>query len=270
MERIVSPPSSQLIRAANLLSEGVGHFLNARDGVSGHYACYESSHDSLNLFYLSLRHIEALTCLAKLDAVLLPAAMSLARTALESSVRSLWLVDADDPYERECRWLGLIDEEIRSRSRAAKHQESRSVETAEVERRIAEHLSNYRNKILACMPEGYKVRALPNFEDLLAATKADTPYSTYIVGSQYAHGTSWALSLFRTGLGASRNFLELRSSEAWADPLLTCASVLRDTGCRVLLRLGVPADATLPKNYSSHLSRAIAQLAPGAPPSHSA
>ena len=258
---VVAPPSPTLLRAADLLDEGVGHLLKARDQLSSDFVKFESSHDALNLLYHSLRHIEAVVELVRKDVVLRPAAITAARAALESSVRGLWLVDCDEPFEREGRWLGFIDEEVFSRKRAARHFGQHGHTEASTENQVeADELENYRNAVAQLLPKAYAPRRLPKFDAMLAETKTNVNYAIYVIGSQYTHGTSWALSAFRQGLGTQRRLNELKDSVSWVLPVAICAAIVRDTGCRLLYRLGVPHGQALPRTFSGRLERAVSRI----------
>jgi hypothetical protein len=63
---VVSPPSAELLRAVDLLGDGVTHLLDAREWIPERIWRYESTADALNLFYLAMRQISAITELALL------------------------------------------------------------------------------------------------------------------------------------------------------------------------------------------------------------
>ena len=257
----VAAPSPSLVRAADLLYDGVGHLLAAREHLDVDYQPYESSHDALNLLYHSIRHVEAVVELARKDLVMVSAAITTSRAALESSLRALWLVDCDNPFEREGRWLGFMAEEVQSRTRAAKHLSSDGhTALAAKNLQIAQQLESHRQGVARAMPEGFSQQPLPKFDALLTKTNTSISYAIYVVGSQYTHGTFWALSRFRQGLGTKRQFNELKDNASWIVPLSVCESVIKDTGCRILNRLGAPHGRVLPRNYSAQLNRAIADI----------
>lgn len=258
---VISAPTPELLCTTDLLSAGMTHLLKARQFISQNCVQYESTHDALGLFYLAIRQIGATIELARSDAVFLPAALTGARVALECSARAFWLVDHDDPFERECRWLGMLAEEVESRRRASRYltKDGQPV-TARAEEDQAAAIERHLMGVTGKLPAGYKVQKLPKFGEILSVTRINMTYAIYVLTSQYSHGTTWALSTYRTGLGTRRNFVELKDSRLWKLPLEVCAAVLEDPGRRLLLRLGVPLGRTLPRNYSGRLERAIARL----------
>jgi hypothetical protein len=257
----VAAPSPSLLRAADLLYDGVGHLLEAREQIDVEYQKYDSSHDALNLLYHSIRHVEAVVELARKDLVMLSAAITSARAALESSMRALWLVDCDNPFEREGRWLGFIAEEVQSRTRAAKRLSSDGhTDLAAENLQVAQELESHRQDVVRLLPAGISQQPLPKFDALLTKTNTSISYAIYMIGSQYTHGTSWALARFRQGLGTKRQFNEIKDNSSWILPLSMCECVIKDTGCRALNRLGAPHGRVLPRNYSAQLHRAIADI----------
>ena len=257
----MAAPSPSLLRAADLLYDGAGHLLAARKHLDTKYEPYESSHDALNLLYHAIRHVEAVVELARKDLVMASAAITTSRAAWESSLRALWLVDCDNPFEREGRWLGFMAEEVQSRTRAAKHLSSGGHTALAAENlQIAQQLESHLKDVARVMPAGLSQQPLPKFDALLTKTNTSISYAIYILGSQCTHGTFWALSRFRQGLGTKRQFNEIKDNASWILPLSVCACVIKDTGCRILNRLGTPYGRVLPRNYSAQLDRAIVDI----------
>jgi len=78
---------------------------------------WEADIEANNLFNLAIRHIESIVELARRDLVLLPSANVLARAVFETSVKAAWMVQPDDPFQRELRWLAHLQEEVRMHDR---------------------------------------------------------------------------------------------------------------------------------------------------------
>ena len=211
--KVVRPPSSRLRRAAQLLDEGTYQVLAARSGLDPKLAQFESSHDSLNLLYLCVRHIDSVIVLATQDAVLWPAAITVARGAFETSVRSLWLVDTDDPFEREGRWLGLLDSDVETRHRFVRRAEADSATKVNTtaQRRLAKQFRQRHDQITALLAEkGRAPVAVPKMDAMMKATRVRMSYAHYVHSSQYAHGTLWATWHFAVTIGppaVGRNWL---------------------------------------------------------------
>jgi hypothetical protein len=197
---IIQSPTATLRRAAELLDEGVTQLLAARVSLDQTLAIYESSHDCLNLLYLSIRHVDSVVALATTDVVLWSPGITVARAALESSVRALWMVIPTDPFEREARWLSYLKDEAETRERFSK----RLSKEAAVRRPSRKHLedatearSRFETVQRLLAERGQSPRPMPKFDAMLQQTKVRSPYSQYIVGSQFTHGTLWATWAFR-------------------------------------------------------------------------
>jgi hypothetical protein len=80
---------------------------------------YEADIEAWLLFNLAIRHTEGVIALARHDLILLPPAQMAARAGFEAAVKAAWLVDADDPFDREARWLAHLSFQERYLSRSA-------------------------------------------------------------------------------------------------------------------------------------------------------
>src|SRR5262245_45407378 len=110
---IVMLPTPQVVLAAARLSEACGRYLRARSTLPDTFGAWEANVEALNLTYLVIRHVEAITELAQKDLVLIPTATLAARAAFEASVRTRWLLLPDDSFDREARYLAhLAGEEV--------------------------------------------------------------------------------------------------------------------------------------------------------------
>src|SRR5438552_2047031 len=110
LEPTVIPPSGAILEVAYRLEQGVRRFLRARDTLPK-LGKYESHLEALNLFYVVIRHIDAIYTLAKRDLVLLPSAFVLGRAAFESTIKVLWMLKPNKVFEREARWLAHLSSE---------------------------------------------------------------------------------------------------------------------------------------------------------------
>ena len=66
-----------------------------------------------NYLKLLIRHIEGILYLGSKDIFLLPPALSLARTVIETCANTLWLLNPEYPWEREIHLIALLKEEIK-------------------------------------------------------------------------------------------------------------------------------------------------------------
>jgi hypothetical protein len=115
---VILPTTPEVELVCDELEKGIGSFLNSRSTVPL-LGRYESQVEALNLFYLALRDIEGVVALARTDLVLIPPALASARAGFEAAVKSLWMVDAYDPFECDSRWLAHLKAEERFHNRIA-------------------------------------------------------------------------------------------------------------------------------------------------------
>ncbi len=153
-------------RACREIDDTVGLFLDARRTLPS-LGRYESEVEALNLFYLTVRDVEGVVALARADLVLLPAALAAARAAFEVAVKAAWLVDAEDPYEREVRWLAHLRAEERYCERVAERLEELGKDGI-LFRSRAETIRSFRKAVAQALPAGQQeLPGNPSFEDML-------------------------------------------------------------------------------------------------------
>ena len=109
-------PTPEIIQAVSVLDEAIRAFLDARDTIPT-FGMYESYDEAMLLLGLIIRNVEAVMTLATRDLILLPAAHIVTRAAYEIAFRVLWLLEPDDPYQSEARWMALARERERYYSR---------------------------------------------------------------------------------------------------------------------------------------------------------
>jgi hypothetical protein len=93
-------------------------FINARFTVP-QLLKWEADVEAMLLQSQAIRDIEAILELAGTDLVLLPSGNVLARAVFEIALKAAWLVQPEDPYEREVRWLVHLEEDARVNEKVA-------------------------------------------------------------------------------------------------------------------------------------------------------
>jgi uncharacterized protein DUF5677 len=257
---VVRAPSQQMLKATATLKDGVGYLLKARKNISDSTMQYESSHDALNLTYVAIRHIEGILNLARSDVALVHPSMSLARAAMEVSVRALWLVDDNKPFLREQRWIALVKEEIRSRRRADSYLAGKRANAEPQFSGPANLLEDYIKKVEPLIPPDYPpVSRIPTAADMFEALKIKS-YAIYVMFSQVVHGTLWATSEFRGGVGNARKLRDRVDENSWYIPLAFAGFTILEPLSRVLFRLGVQKGQVFPRGFAEQWGRDLARV----------
>jgi len=257
---VVRAPSQQMLKATATLQDGLGYLLKARKNISDSMMQYESSHDALNLTYVAIRHIEGILNLARSDVALVHPSMSLARAAMEVSVRALWLVDDNKPFVREQRWIALVKEEIRSRRRADSYLAGKGATVEPQFSGPANLLEDYIKKVEPLIPPDYSpVSRIPTAADMFEALKIKS-YAIYVMFSQVVHGTLWATSEFRGGVGNARKFRDRVDENSWYIPLAFAGFTILEPLSRVLFRLGVQKGQVFPRGFAERWGRDLATV----------
>lgn len=262
---VIAPPTPAVLRVCDALDEAIGAYLEARSHLAS--GTYEADVEALLIFNLALRQVEAVTTLARRDLVLLPAAYSVARAALECGVRAAWLVDDADPFRREARWLAHMDGEISALRRAAERLEGAGEDVA-ARREQARTMQGFRDDIAAALSDrGVDLlKQTPNFAAMLSSIGGDHLYARYIEASQYTHGGHQATWLYRGGgLGVHKEIGERIVPEQWILPLRMCWLALGHPGEVVVRRIGGPRAGRWSEGYANLVDATFRDLASGRP-----
>lgn len=109
MPNPVLPPTPDILKINNLLDNVLTSFTEAMRSKKP-LGKFEADIEALHMLIIDIRNVEGVTTLAGSDLVLLPAAISMARSAFEIGIRLRWMIEPQDPFEREIRWLAHIKE----------------------------------------------------------------------------------------------------------------------------------------------------------------
>lgn len=233
----ILPITSEISVACNGIDAAISEFLRRRQSIKG-YAQYESTAEALNLFNLAIRNIEGVLVLARDDLALLPAAFACARAALETATKAAWMVNANDVFEREVRWLAHLQEEERVFERVAKRRRDEGLDDQSLNERAAER-TRFRLAVTAELPPGkVLLKRNPPMDEMLASLGSEHLYTLYIYLSQFVHGGHTATWLYRKGLGTERAPGEYIDPGQWYTLLRMCWLTLIEPGSLVLRRLG--------------------------------
>jgi hypothetical protein len=233
MEKIILPPTPEIERVCDLLEQLIHRFLLARRTVPS-LGTYESETESLNLMYLIIRNVESITALAKKDLVLLPSAMNLTRTVFEMAMKTLWMLEPKDPFDRELRWLAQLQTEEGYFDRLSRRMKALGIDNRKVVE-AKSYISDFRIGVTLKFPKPYQpLSNIPDLASMMKAIGEENKYATYIFLSQYSHGTHVATGLYRRGLGTKKEFGEYISPKDWEVIFSVSKYCLVKTGRKIL------------------------------------
>src|SRR4029077_3731485 len=129
--------TEEIATKCDVLDLIIEEFLAAKNALDGSYRVYEAPFEALNLFNLTIRHVEGVIALARRDLVMLPPAELAARAALESAVRAAWTMAPADLFERESRWLAHLKTEEDTLSRAIRLGTSHGIDMADWQKQLS-------------------------------------------------------------------------------------------------------------------------------------
>jgi hypothetical protein len=238
MVHVVAQPTSGIIEICDLMDQLIGKFLNYRNSP-GPTGKYESEVEAINLSNLAVRHADGVLTLARTDLVLLPPALAAARACLEAAVKAAWLVDADNPYEREARWLTHFASEERYLQRTSDRLEKAGQDVTKSRER-EKMLREFRLSVTAMMPKNIKIpEGNPPFDSMLSSLGGSVLYPLYITLSQFTHAEHNATWIYRkSGIGNRKKIGEFIEPGHWYIPLRACLMSLWTPGHILASRIG--------------------------------
>jgi hypothetical protein len=217
----ILPITGSIKSICELLDRIVGNFIaTCRETLPP--LRYEAEREASNLFKIAIRNLEGVMELARCDLVLLPPALAAARACFEAAVKGAWLVNADDPFDREARWLVHLASEERYLNRIAdRFQRSKRDVAGFRQDDKAKAIRDFRLSVEAELPS--RIRRLersPSFDAMLAELGVEGLYSFYVKLSQTVHGEHAATWLYRAGgLGTMNQSGEFITPRDWFFPL---------------------------------------------------
>ncbi len=221
-KKTILPITASIKSVCELLDRVVGDFIATRRETLPSPK-YEAEIEASNLFNLAIRNLEGVVALARRDLILLPPALVAARACFEAAVKAAWLVNADDPFDREARWLvHLASEEryLNRISRIADRSQRLKWDVANL-RTKEKSIRNFRLAVEAKLPPHIRrLERSPPFDAMLAELGSEALYLFYVKLSQTAHGEHAATWLYRAGgLGTENRSGEFITPGDWLIPL---------------------------------------------------
>lgn len=229
-------PTRELRRLVTRIDYGLGRYAAAR----GNWALnskWEALRYGWSLSSLALRHAESTVMLAKTDMVLAPSAWVTARAATEAAARCIWLLQPEDEWQREARWLALLHEGARLGDRK---------ETKDIPALVAESqlIKEFAEAVTAKLPEGVSVPGMDSIQSILAAEGSGLALF-YVMASQYTHATELATRSWRVNLGTDADYGEFSGARDWLHPVWMAYLSFRITAMRLIELKGEGPSAVL-------------------------
>jgi hypothetical protein len=221
---------------------------------------YEADFEARTLMWLIIRNAEGVFELANKDLVLLPAALSVSRSAFEIAIRALWLLEPQNPFEREVRWLAQLTTAENHHERLGRELEKMKLDSAK-ERENAKSVREFRLAVTALLPKGFEpIKQLPNLEEMMKSLNLRHLYSHYRILSQFAHGTHFAGKFHRKGISIGEGGGEFVRSCDWRYPIEICFFAVTSVGKKLVERMGGDMRPFLTEAFNHKFNVALKRL----------
>lgn len=207
----VLPPPTELLGLAEAIDDSLGVYLAARTNWSQSTE-WEALRYAVTMSNHALRNAEATLVLARNDMTLLSSAWATARVATESTLKMLWLLEPDNVWERESRWVACMDEGARGGAKGL-------LKSRPGGARWTEQLARFSTEIKQRLPKGTTVPGKPG-NDVLARQHGPELEVMYVEASQFIHATYYGMQQWQKNLGDAAVFEETVRPIDWLTPLV--------------------------------------------------
>jgi len=258
----IMPATESVLDAVQHLDDAVGRFIKMVPQLRN-IRRYEAHSECITLGWVLCRHVEGIYELAKTDLVLIPAAHVVARAALETAGKILWMLKPEDVMEREARWLTHLAGEADYYERLAAFMETQNQPRNDLKVQ-ASQIKDFHAGVAGMLPEGIKPKAAPKFRELLKDVGKEDAWSFYIKLSQYSHAGSATSLLYRKNLGTAKKIGEQINPEMWALPLGIAWFCISHAGMEIATKLGGQPDVFASPVFLKRGNDLIKQLSPSA------
>jgi hypothetical protein len=240
-----SPPPQQVLAACDQIDRIIEAYLEALSHADLSRR-FEAPMEVYSMLKVMLRFSESIISLARDDLVLLPAANVIARSLLEVGYRSMWLLQANDPFEREGRWLAYLRDGIKH-YRALTKASSLSELQRQRFSQIADTHEKFANDMQVLLTaEGNKPPRFPSFREVASVTALPECYHLFVLLSAFTHSNVMSLQLYRRHLGTAKEFGEFIGAADWALSLSVAGGVFYRVAKAFLENHDVDTDRKFP------------------------
>jgi Family of unknown function (DUF5677) len=216
MPKLNSDPKVSILETCDAIDSAIEAMISACNDIP-HSEVY-ADQESLIRLNLVIKNIQAVLLIARNDLLLIVPALVVARAAYETAIRSVWMVNHEDPYEREIRLVCYINEEIKVQKKIADREPKLPADELRQLTEQINKLTEYRNKVVSKYSSNNPQKTIdsdqgcPNFEAMCKGITNKDLYKNYIYLSQYAHGNRTAIESF------SRGFCENQKMGDYLEP----------------------------------------------------
>jgi len=187
-------PTSSVTEACTYLESVTRGFWQAQEKCQ--LGEFEAPVECALILKLVVKHTESVIQLARTDLALLPSALVLARAALEGGINVLWVLQPEDPFEREARWLSLLANMENKATQFSRDYGEQSENDHYSQ--LACRTRDFRVGVSSKMPQRVgKPQALPKLWKRFNDLDRKGGYVFYKQLCQYTHGTMFATGLYR-------------------------------------------------------------------------
>ncbi|HEY9748053.1 MAG TPA: DUF5677 domain-containing protein [Allocoleopsis sp.] len=221
---------------------------------------YQSDITIANFLKLLTRNVESILCLAWHDLFLLPSALVLSRSVLETAANTLWLMQPEDVFDREMRLVALLSDEEKQRETYINNLITLKVENSEIEEAKSQKqdIQEYRDSIVSRIPNNYaEIKKPQRIESLLDSLNLKNIYPTYRILCSPTHANHSSTWMYKRSLDQGDEFGERIEPRDWHTPLFICCWALAKLGSKFLNKFEGGIEEFLSESMQQKVQQAL-------------
>ena len=195
---------------------------------------------------------------------LLPPALIIARSLLETFGNLMWILNETEENQREIRLVRMINSEIEETEKYIKYLEELKSNPDEVAqlKEDKQSLENYKKEIVKNISncpqlEKDSNKNKPDFKQITTEINKPEIYLCYNRLSQSIHGSHAATWIDQESLGNSGTFGEIIEAYHWHTPLYVCYYTLSIAGRKFLQEFAGNPDRFIDGEIQNRLEKAL-------------
>lgn len=220
---------------------------------------YESDITTENLLRILRRDVEGILCLANRDILLLPPALVIARSVIETFANLLWLIQPEDGEEREARLLACLTQE-RKATVTYRNELQGKVDVSWIEHDLVLLDNVYAETSKKVKIDYSNITKPSKFNELLKEINKESLYFQYRKLSQSTHSTHAATWIYKRDLEDGVTSGEVIDPSDWHTPLFICYYTLSRSGRKFLEIFGGDPDKFIDRDLQVKIENTLQSL----------
>jgi Family of unknown function (DUF5677) len=228
-------PTKKILLSCDAIYGLVDHF-HRENGSTPVNRRFEANMDAANSIRHLINLISSMVSLARQDVAYVASANLIARAIIETSCKTLWILNPLDPFEREWRWTLYLDTAIDHYERLSdmKYLPENSRATFKRQRSSYAKFSCELKNLIKDEGPDTSLQKYPSMNQMVRQLDKPEFYYFYSLLSAYTHTNFVVIQHYCNGLGAAKEQGVFFEPSDWILPLSVAAGCFFSTATKIL------------------------------------